>query len=334
MNMLVDSHGREVSYMRLSVTDRCNLRCFYCRSDEEPTPFIPHQDILAYEEMAELVGMARSLNVSKVRITGGEPFARRDFPDFLALLQKQCPDTEVRITTNGTLLSGLVPDLKRLGVRRLNISLDSLDRETFQRITGHDLLPRVLETVEECLAHGIAIKINMVALKGVNDHELPDFLNLAKNNPLDVRFIEFMPMGNGTRWSREYLWPAGDILDKARELARLAPVIGGKRTRGPARMYAIAGGKGRMGLISPMSNHHCRACNRLRITSDGRLRTCLFSDKEYRLRPLLRSPRLGCDAVLKVLRLATDRKPLGQTLLQARKEDKPLCGKVMSSIGG
>jgi len=331
--MLIDGHGREVRYIRLSITDRCNLRCFYCRAEREMR-FIPHEQILTYEELVELAKLAEDMGVAKIRLTGGEPFVRRDFLAFLGMLKEECPGLDIRITTNGTLLSGKAPALKHLGVRGVNISLDTLDADKFARITGRDFFHRVRTGLDECLRYGLRLKVNVVGLKGVNDDELPAFVELARENPIDVRFIEFMPIGCSTRWSEENLWLAGDILEAAKGIAELRPVSGWEPNHGPARMFDIKGGQGRIGMISPMSDHFCDTCNRLRITADGRLRTCLFSDREFRLGPLLRSPKLGLKAVRKVMELALKTKPLGYEILRERLGGSPVCGKAMTSIGG
>lgn len=329
---IVDAHGRQVSYLRLSVTDRCNLRCAYCFSKD--IRFIPHESILRYEELLTIVDLARELGIHKVRLTGGEPFVRKDFLWLVEHILARHPELDLRITTNATLLAGKVRTLKELGVRHLNVSLDTLDARRFKDITGRDFFNQVRGALDEVMAEGLGLKVNAVAMRGVNDDELPAFLALARDNPLDLRFIEFMPMGADDLWSDMRYWPADDILRQARELAELEPVSPAEADRGPARVYAIKGGQGRLGLISPLSAHFCGTCNRLRITPDGRLRTCLFSDKEYRLLPMLRHPRLGPEAVLRAMRLASSRKPLGYTILAARARGRAVACKRMSAIGG
>jgi len=330
--MIVDSHGRVVRYMRLSVTDRCNLRCFYCRSCEG-IDSIPHENILTYEEMLSLAKAAQRMQVEKLRLTGGEPFVRRDFLAFLGMLREECPGLDVRITTNATLLPGKVPALKHLGIKRINISLDTMNPAKFREITGRDMFERVREGIDECLHYGLTVKVNVVAVRGVNDDELPRFIDFARSNPVDVRFIEFMPIGCATRWKGSSSWKSAEILEAAKPFAQLTPLDRSRETDGPARMFTIEGGQGRIGLISPLTNHFCNTCNRLRITSDGKLRTCLFSDKEVNLRKVLRHPRLGPEAALKVMRLAAFNKPIGHDILRARIENQ-VCNKVMSSIGG
>lgn len=311
---LTDAHGRKVRYLRLSVTDRCNLRCSYCWGCTEMR-FIPHDDVLRYEEMARIVDVAVEEGVEKVRLTGGEPFVRKGLTGFLDMLHQRHPALDIRITTNGTLLAPHAAALRGLGVSTVNISLDTFRRDRFAATTGRDMLPQVLDGIHAALDAGLAVKINAVALKGVNDDELAAFIDFARRNPVDVRFIEFMPMGGGTSWTEDQFWGAPDILSAAQRLADLVPLAPGERRKGPAKLWGIAGGLGRFGLITPLSDHFCGDCNRLRVTPDGRLRTCLFSDREYRLRPLLRHPKLGMDAVRKVLRLANRRKPLGYQLL-------------------
>ena len=294
---LEDGHGRTVRYIRLSVTDRCNLRCTYCRSGMET--FIPHESVLRYEEMEQLVDMAMDMGVEKVRLTGGEPFARKGFADFLERLRAAHPALDIRVTTNGTLIGPHIQTLKAIGLNAVNLSLDTFDRDKFEQITGRDLFGKVRENMDALLDAGIPFKLNAVAMRGFNDDELPTFIDYAMHHPIDVRFIEFMPMGEGTRWSDSCFWSAPDILDAVKGLVAVVPVEQEQRNGGPARLYTLSGpdgpGLGRLGLISPLSSHFCTACNRLRITSDGALRTCLFDDREYRLRNALRHPKLGID---------------------------------------
>jgi len=335
LSRIIDTHGRQVSYLRLSTTDRCNLRCAYCFS--KSIRFIPHEAILRYEEILTIVDLACELGIHKVRLTGGEPFVRKDFLWLVEHILARHPELDLRITTNATLLAGKVRTLKELGVRHLNVSLDTLNPSRFKDITGRDFFHQVRSALDEIMGQGMGLKVNAVAMRGVNDDELPAFLKLARDNPLDLRFIEFMPMGDDELWSSLRYWPAQDILRQARELTGLTPVEPsptGRNERGPARMFKIEGGKGRLGLISPLSAHFCGTCNRLRVTPDGRLRTCLFSDREYRLLPMLRHPRLGPKAVLRAMILASARKPLGYQLLAARTQGRSVACKRMSAIGG
>ena len=330
---LEDAHGRKASYMRVSVTDRCNLRCTYCAG--EGCNFIPHSEILRYEEILGLIGMAVNIGVEKIRFTGGEPFVRKGFADFMVDAASRFPKVDLCVTTNATLIGEHVERLAQAGVRRVNISLDTLDPVKFASITGHDLYSTVRANIDRCLDSGMKVKVNAVAMKGFNDNELPAFLEFATTHSIDMRFIEFMPVGLDTGWKDDSVWKAEDILTQAKELAKLIPVTdGNKKQRGPARMFTISGGKGRIGLISPYTNHFCGTCNRLRITSDGSLRTCLFSDKVYRLRQALRHPKLGIPAVERIIRAASKTKPMGHELLERMPAGQGVCRTRMASIGG
>ena len=328
-----DRYGRTIKYLRLSVTDLCNCRCVYCMG-ENGVPRLPHSAILSFEEIEEIVRAAVSLGVTKVRLTGGEPFARKGCDDFLLRLRQRFDDLDIRITTNGTLLEEHIPLLQRLRISAVNLSLDSFDRETFARVTGRDMLPEVLRALDAMLAAGIRVKINAVGLRGINDSQMADFVHAAMTLPVDVRFIEFMPMGSDTLWSPENFWPASDIRAAVEQHVRLVPLgDANEGQRGPARMFALEGGKGRMGFITPLTNHFCLSCNRLRLTSDGHLRTCLFADREYPLRPLLRHPRVTDEHIARVIAQACKSKPVGADLLAAR-QGGAVASSKMVSIGG
>ncbi|GAB6038508.1 GTP 3',8-cyclase MoaA [Fundidesulfovibrio butyratiphilus] len=330
--MLADGHGRVVTYLRVSVTDRCNLRCLYCRPVRDFKE-MPHFGLLSYEEHLHLIGLLVPQGLKKVRLTGGEPLTRRGFDRFLGRLADSWPNLDLRMTTNATLLPGHARRLAGLGLRAVNISLDSLRAETFRRITGCDLFDRARRAVDECLEAGLTVKINAVALKGINDAELPDFLQLATQAPLDVRFIEFMPIGLDTAWESSLYWSGQDILAQASRHVELVPEAETVADAGPARMWRIAGGLGRLGVISGISGHACAQCNRLRLTSDGRLRPCLYSDREYRLRPMLRNSKVSEASVERVIRAALARKPVGRDILMA-KSTRAVCRKAMTAIGG
>ncbi len=341
--LLRDGHGREVRYLRISVTDRCNLCCRYCR--DEDVPFIPHENILRFEEIEKLIGLAVELGVHKLRFTGGEPFARKGFLEFLSGIHDRFPHTALKLTTNGTLLGPALDTLKKLGVS-VNLSLDTLDREKYAAVTGHDMLPTVLDNMHRMLDMGIPLKINAVAMRGVNDVELPALASLAMDWPVDVRFIEFMPMGDTTIWSRNLFWSAADILETARRHWSLEPVAlrrkGGEESegnaaeeRGPAKLWKLRSpdgtlSRGSFGLITSVTQSFCQSCNRLRLTAEGNLRTCLFDDTEYPIRDVLREK--GLDAVRAVMLDAVARKPVGAEILAAR--HGPVAHKRMSAIGG
>jgi cyclic pyranopterin phosphate synthase len=327
---LTDAYGRTARYLRLSVTDRCNLRCLYCRSTIHER-HIPHDDVLRYEELVRLADLAVEQGMGKIRLTGGEPFVRKGFMDFLRMLRKRHAGLDLRITSNGTLLGEHVKALGELGIGGINLSLDSLRPEGFLAATGRDLLPVVRRNLDALLAEGIPVKINAVALKNINRQDMRAFVDFARSHPVDVRFIEFMPMGGGAGWSAEQFWPAEAVLAEAREWADMQACLPDVGERGPARMFSIAGGLGRLGIITPMSDHFCAECNRLRITSDGRLRICLFADKEYRLRGVLRHPRLGARFLSAIMERASRKKPLGADILRQRRK---AADKAMVSIGG
>lgn len=329
---LSDSHLRKVSYLRFSVTDRCNLHCVYCRGNAKEC-FLPHADILRFEEIIRLVQIMWNFGVRKVRLTGGEPFARKGCADLAVSLRKAFPSLNLRLTSNGTLLRPYISTLKAAAVNAINLSIDSFQRSTFARITGSDLLDEVLATFHLLIDMGIRVKINTVAMRGVNDNEMEDFIRVIKDYPVDLRFIEFMPMGRGTIWNKSLFWPADDILMEARKYARLTPDQDTESDHGPARMYKLDGCKGRIGVISALSNHFCNTCNRLRITSDGHLRTCLFADKMYPLREMLRDPTVSDDLIAQAIRTALAEKPIGVELLKARQSVAVAKGQ-MDTIGG
>ncbi len=344
--LLTDDFGRVARYLRLSVTDRCNLRCVYCQSEVKHS-FIPHENVLRYEEMLTVVGAAVSTGIKKIRLTGGEPFARKGFMGFMHMLHHKFPQVDLRITSNGTLLQPHVLALHDLGVRGINISLDSFDKHTFERITRADVFHKVREAIDALLAVGMHVKINAVAMRGVTDKELEKFVDFAMHHPVDVRFIEFMPMGSDTRWSDMYFISADEILKQASHYVELeqdiiAPPVETKNSdyqvyNGPARMYSLKNGLGRLGFITAMSNHFCNTCNRLRVTSDGFVRTCLFADKEYSLTGILRNQRFTNERkeelIHKIIQKSMKTKPLGEALLKAR-HATAVAKKNMVSIGG
>ncbi len=329
---LSDRHGRVARYLRLSITDRCNLACVYCRP-LAGAPFIPHERILRYEEFLRLIRIAHNLGISKLRITGGEPFARKGCAEFLASLRENFPKLRLAVTSNGTLLQKHIPLLASLGLDSVNLSLDSFRRASFERLSGRDLLHEVLASLEGLLAAKIPLKLNAVALRGVTDLELPDYLEAVRHWPIDLRFIEFMPIGNGTRWSEAQYLSAEELRTAIARQGKLVPLERSDCEAGPARLYSLEGAVGRIGFITPLSAHFCADCNRLRLTSDGRLRHCLYADREYRLSGILRKPGLDDATIERVFRAACLAKPLGVDLLRA-KAQTAVARKRMSGIGG
>ncbi len=347
--LLTDEHGRIARYLRLSVTDRCNFHCSYCRCNSDDT-FLTHDDCLRYEEMLTIIEASLALGIEKVRLTGGEPFTRKGFMDFVESIRQQYPQVDLRITTNGALLRPHIARLKELGIKAINISLDTFQKSTFIQITGRDYLTEILENIHALLAADIGVKINAVAMRGITDVEMQQFTAFASAYPVDVRFIEFMPMGSGTIWSDALFMPAESLLEEAQKHVQLTPINRkssqadqqekGKKLghSGPARMYSIENGAGRIGIISALSNHFCTSCNRLRVTSDGQLRSCLFADNEYDLREIIRTKPNKEEAIpqlLQVFEQAIKCKPLGEALLKARQaRTAAVANKRMVAIGG
>jgi GTP 3',8-cyclase len=281
-----ESAPREINYLRLSITDRCQLRCFYCTYWQDWQK-LPSGEILSYEELLRLAGIAAKLGIRKVRVTGGEPLVRRGVVDFLQNLHQVPGIEEVCLTTNGVLLADLAPALYETGLRHLNISLDTLRRERYREITGEDNLGEVLNGLEKAVALGFQpLKINCVVMAGINDDELMDLALLARDYPVQVRFIELMPSVSQEWWERHFL-PITVVQQCLNALGRLSPVIPAV-TAGPARIFRVPGFQGELGFISPMSDHHCGSCNRLRLTAAGRLRPCLLSAMELDLKASLR----------------------------------------------
>lgn len=281
--MLVDRFNREISYVRISITDRCNLRCKYCT--ESLVPFIPHDDILRYEEIIRFVRIGASLGLRKVRLTGGEPLRRKGVAHLIEAINAIEKIEDISLTTNGVDLGPMVEELRDAGLRRINVSLDSLKPERFAFITGVDAFDRVISGIEAARDAGLnPVKINTVIIKGFNDDEILDFAGFAVEQDLQVRFIEFMPFGDG--WDGSKVLTSAYLEDLIRSEYELIPAQ--SPHRGPAKMFRFPGGSGQIGFISPMSSHICSECNRIRLTPDGKLKPCLFSDAEYDVKALLR----------------------------------------------
>ncbi|MCD8088844.1 MAG: GTP 3',8-cyclase MoaA [Oscillospiraceae bacterium] len=276
---MTDGFGRKIEYLRLSVTDLCNLRCQYCMGPEGVEKR-DHRDILSHEEIEEIVRAAVKLGMRKVRVTGGEPLVRPGIVDICRRIGAIDGVEELCVTTNGLRLPELAEELRQAGVRRLNISLDTLKPERYREITRIGTLEKALAGLEAARAAGFpAPKLNCVLMGGINDDEIPDFVALTEREPVSVRFIELMPIGPCRDWDKSRFIPADAVL---RAVPELTPVGGD----GVARLYRLPGGKGTVGLIRPVSDHFCPACNRIRITADGKLKPCLHSAAELPLRGL------------------------------------------------
>ena len=327
--MLLDPYRRKINYLRISVTDRCNLRCRYCMP-EEGISLTPHGEILTYEEILRIVRVFGCEGISKIRLTGGEPLIRKGIVDFISRLSQVETVKDLSLTTNGILLKDLARDLKEAGLKRINISLDSLRKERFFQITRKDAFERVWAGIEESLNVGLSpIKINMVAIKGLNDDEIEAFARLTLHLPLTVRYIEYMPSGNGEAWKETDLLTMDQIKQRLEGLGPLLPVPS-DRWDGPAKRFRMKGALGEIGLIGAVSSHFCSDCNRLRLTPDGKIRTCLFSDEEIDVKDLLRKG--GSDQDLKERLLVALRAKPERHHIDSHQFKK--CQRNMSAIGG
>ena len=335
-NSLTDLFSRTISYLRLSLTDRCNLRCLYCVGEDEAGGCLErlrHDDLLSYEELLRVVRVAVAMGITKVRLTGGEPLVRRGVLDFIRELTRIDGLDDVRLTTNGVLLAQSAGALRAAGVSKVNVSLDSLRPERVAEITGVDCFAAVWRGIQTVLALGFApVKVNMVVMRHVNDDEILDFARLTLHLPLQVRFIEFMPIGPSSRWTPDTCVGSDEIMARIEPLGRLIPQEK-VRSDGPARVFRLEGGIGSLGFISPISHHFCDRCNRLRLTSAGGLRSCLLHDEEVDLRAVLRDPVCD-DAVIRTALLTAIRnKPQGHHLRERLAAGGDCHGR-MSRIGG
>ncbi len=306
---LSDRYHRVVDYMRVSVTDRCNLRCLYClpRGGAEAV----YGDILSYEEIERIVTVAAGLGVRKVRLTGGEPLARKNVQYLVGRLARIEGLEDISLTTNGLLLSRYAEELKEAGLARVNVSLDSMRPQRYREMTGGGDFERVLQGIEAAHAAGLRpVKINVVVIRGLNDDEVEDFARLTLATPYHVRFIEFMP-GSQNRWSRDKCIPVGEIKERIECIAPLTPVR--IRRHGPARYYRLAGAEGVLGFISAVTHHFCSDCNRLRLSADGMIRPCLFSGTAIDLRSAIRMGASDAE-IERLLRLSVEVKPEGHRI--------------------
>jgi len=297
---------------------------------EEGIPLIPHEAILTYEEILRIVRVFAAEGISKVRLTGGEPLVRKGIVDFVACLSKIEEIKDLSLTTNGILLKEFARDLKQAGLKRINISLDSMRKDRFCQITRKDEFERVWAGIEEALRVDLfPIKINMVAIQGINDDEIESFARLTLHLPLIIRYIEYMPSGNGEEWKASEILTIPQIKSRLESVSKLIP-IPSDRWDGPAKRFRMEGAVGEIGLIGPISSHFCEDCNRLRLTPDGKIRTCLFSDEEIDVKELLRkggSDRDLKERLLMALRTKPERHHI--TTYQFKK-----CQRNMSAIGG
>jgi len=325
---LIDACNRRLNYLRISITDRCNLRCAYCLPSDD-IPRLTHAEILRYEEILRIVRVGVRLGISKVRVTGGEPLVRKGVYSFLEELSRIAGIQDLSLTTNGVLLKENIMHIKSAGVTRINVSLDTLKPERYRDITGMDGFAQVWEGIRAAEALGFSpIKLNVVALNGVNDDELVDLARLSLQSPFHVRFIEFMPIGQCRVGARPPLL-VPEIQQRISVLGALVPVPRTEKD-GPAHRYRFEGGRGEIGFIPAISHQFCSRCNRLRLTASGQLRPCLLSDRQEDLKGPLRG---GCsdDDLAEIFFEATRHKPSDHNL--AVGEPAHVCCQ-MRSIGG
>jgi cyclic pyranopterin phosphate synthase len=326
---LRDGHGRLIGDVRVSITDRCNFRCQYCMP-AEGLPWLERAEILSYEEIARLVGLLASMGVHDVRLTGGEPLVRRDVPRLVEMLSRIDDVRDLSVTTNGFLLERDAAALVAAGVNRFNVSIDSLQRDRFFEITRRDALPQVLRGLEALAAFPQAhpIKVNAVAIRGFTEEEVLPFAAFARREPYEVRFIEFMPLDGDRAWTPDQVLTGEEIRAAIHAAHPLEPEP--REPSATARVYRFADGHGRIGFVNPVSEPFCADCNRVRLTADGRLRTCLFSLNETDLRGPLRAGASD-DELEQVVRDAVWRKELKHRVNEPGFVQP---ARTMSAIGG
>ena len=329
---LIDSFGREITYLRLSVTDRCDLRCTYCMA--ENMTFLPRKDLLSLEELGTLCESFIKRGIKKIRITGGEPLVRRDLMSLIHKLSKHRISgklDEITLTTNGTLLSRYAKELKLCGVERINISLDTLDPIVFTKLTRRNALEAVLRGIDTALESGIKVKINTVALKGVNDSEIPRLIEWAHNKSMDITLIEVMPLGDIDEDRVDQYIPLNAIRDNLEQRFTLNNVP--LRTGGPARYAKVKETGGILGMITPLTNNFCAGCNRVRVTCTGQIYTCLGHGHKLDLRAAIRGD--NSDAELeRLLGIAMREKPEKHFFNISERGAKPTVARHMSVTGG
>ncbi|HEY2026506.1 MAG TPA: GTP 3',8-cyclase MoaA [Gemmatimonadaceae bacterium] len=327
MSALRDQFGRSIEYLRISVTDRCNFRCQYCMP-VEGLPWLPKADILSYEEIHEVVRQLATLGLRRIRLTGGEPTIRPQLSTLVSLL-RSVPDVEdIALSTNGVKLPAMADELARAGLDRVNMSADSLRAERIAAIARRDLAFDPVRSARAAQAAGLdPIKLNVVVLRGVNDDEIVDFARLTLDHPWHVRFIELMPVGSMMELTDDHVVPSDEVLARVSDaLGALESTPGPARGNGPATYGRLSGAPGTIGVITPMTHTYCGSCNRVRLTADGRLRTCLFGDHEVDLRTPLRA---GIP-LEPFVRQALAEKPLEHALLQRRTGGL----RALSQVGG
>ncbi|MBJ7578052.1 GTP 3',8-cyclase MoaA [Devosia sp. MC532] len=327
---LIDRYGRQISYLRISVTDRCDFRCVYCMAEE--MTFLPKKEVLSFEEIEAIAGAFIARGTTKIRLTGGEPLVRRDIMDLVRSLGRHIGEglEELTLTTNGSQLAKYAEDLKAAGVERINVSLDTLDEQRFREITRRGRIGDVFQGIDAALASGLKLKINMVAMRGVNDDEIGAMMAWAHGKGMGLTLIEGMPLGEvGLDRVDSYL-PLRELHDQLKQRYTLTRLD--KRTGGPARYVHVAETDGILGFITPMSHNFCESCNRVRLTATGQLFLCLGQEDQVCLRDALRDGGLeGLEAAMDQAMLI---KPKGHDFVIDRARPEPALGRHMSVTGG
>ncbi|HEX8748309.1 MAG TPA: GTP 3',8-cyclase MoaA [Pyrinomonadaceae bacterium] len=328
---LKDSFGREIRDLRLSLTDRCNFRCFYCLPHGEP-PAAPKSSMLSFEEIEYAAEIFVSLGIEKLRLTGGEPMLRRDIEIITRKLSALKPRLkDLALTTNGYFLPGRAESLKEAGLDRVTISIDSLKPEVFKRMTGVDVLERVMEGIRAAeRARLTPIKINAVVVRGHNEDEVADFAAFARETGIRMRFIEFMPLDSGHDWSREMVVPGREIFRRINERFPLVPLNAERGSDTSTRYLFADGAPGEIGIIAPVTEPFCGACSRIRLTADGQIRTCLFSTVEHSLRDVIRSGATRAEVIDFIESVVMQKEP--RHYINDRNFTQP--SRTMSLIGG
>lgn len=333
MQILEDRYGRLHDYLRISVTDRCNLRCLYCMP-EEGVQFAASETLLSYDEIVEIVKVGASLGITKLRITGGEPLIRPNLHELISKLSAIPQIEDIALTTNGIYLASQAEQLRKAGLNRVNISLDTLDPTRFKFIARNGDLKRVLAGIEAAAAVGFSpIKLNCVLLKGVNEDEISKFLQLAYEHPLHVRFIEYMPIGHADEgWKQHYL-PLSTVIDIAQNEGYNIYEKYEVKGNGPSENWEFAGGVGSFGLIHPISDHFCKNCNRLRLTSDGLIKPCLYWMDELDMKHAIGNEAEMRSIYFKAMQIKPENHEMAAKLLDGVQSHTPT-ERRMSQIGG
>ncbi|NEW09841.1 GTP 3',8-cyclase MoaA [Paenibacillus sp. SYP-B3998] len=331
--LLVDRFGRMHDYLRISVTDRCNLRCVYCMP-EEGMEFEPDDKLMTFDEITDVVRVLARLGVRKLRLTGGEPLVRKNLEQLIGMLSRIPGIEDIALTTNGIYFASRAEKLRAAGLTRVNISLDSLKADRFSFITRGGDIRRVLDSIEAAYKAGITpIKLNVVLMKGINDDEIEDFLQMTLDRPIQVRFIEYMPIGHqDEEWKNRYL-SLSTVLDRCAGKGWQAVPSEAVYGNGPAQNYRIAGAIGSFGLIHPISDHFCETCNRLRITADGNVKPCLYWSDEFNVRKYIGDDTAVEDLFFRALDIKPQNHEMAQALLDQEQSHRPTLRR-MSQIGG